>query len=317
MTKIIKHPEAKRSERRRKRLRSLAFLPTLITLGNLLCGFAAIYFGMRAMQDFGAQVSPSASQTLHSAMVERLLPSFLSVGAGLVVLGMVFDMFDGLVARATRSTTNFGGQLDSLADVVTCGVAPAILMVAFMTQELASNAIQPSPISDTFLGRACWVSAAIYVAFAAIRLARFNVENAESDHDHKSFRGLPSPGAGGILVSLILFQDQLGETGRHYVAYALPFVAVCTAFLMISRVPYKRFHRAYLLQKQPFGQLVIGVTVLAVFFSYKAPTLVVMVLWYGASGPIFLLIKTIRERHKPLPATNQAPSDLQRSSRNA
>ncbi len=269
------------------------------------------------MQDFGANVAPSVNQTLHNATVERLLPSFLSVGAGLVILGMIFDMFDGLVARATRSTTNFGGQLDSLADVVTCGVAPAILMVAFMTQELAGNAIQPSPISNTFLGRACWASAAIYVAFAAVRLARFNVENAESDHDHRTFRGLPSPGAAGIVVSLILFQDQLGDIGRKYVAYALPIVAVSAAFLMISRVPYRRFHRAYLLRKQPFGQLVIGVMVLAVFVSYKAPTLVVLVLWYGISGPVLMLLKKISDRRDLKPATNPAQTDKQQSSREA
>ncbi len=317
MTTILKHPKTELPGHGRKRLRNLAFLPTMITLGNLICGFSAIYFGMRAMQDFGANVAPSANQTLHSAMVERLLPSFLSVGAGLVILGMIFDMFDGLVARATRSTTNFGGQLDSLADVVTCGVAPAILMVAFMTQELAANAIQPSPISDTFLGRACWASAAMYVAFAAVRLARFNVENAESDHDHRTFRGLPSPGAAGIVVSLILFQDQLGDLGRRYVAYALPIVAVCTAFLMISRVPYRRFHRAYVLQKKPFGQLVIGVIVLTVFVSYKAPTLVVLVFWYGVSGPVLLLIKNFRDRGKAQPIADQSQTDHKQSSRQA
>jgi len=317
MTTILKHPKAQQSGHGRKRLRSLAFLPTMITLGNLICGFSAIYFGMRAMQDFGANIAPNVNQTLHNALVERLLPSFLSVGAGLVVLGMFFDMFDGLVARATRSTTNFGGQLDSLADIVTCGVAPAILMVAFMTQELAGNAIQPSPISDSFLGRVCWASAAFFVAFAAIRLARFNVENASSDHDHRTFRGLPSPGAAGLVVSLILFQDQLGAVGRRYVAFALPVVAVSAAFLMISRIPYRRFHRAYLLRKQPFGQLVLGVTVLAVFFSYKAPTLVVLIFWYGVSGPVLLLIKKIRERHEPQPATNQSQTDAQRSSREA
>ena len=89
---------------------------------------------------------------------------------------MVFDCFDGLIARATDTTTDFGGQLDSLADIVNHGVAPATLMLAFMTTQLHTDSILPSPISEHFLGRASWVAAAIYVAFQAIRLARYNVE---------------------------------------------------------------------------------------------------------------------------------------------
>jgi len=136
-----------------RRLRSLNFLPTIITLGNLLCGFAAVHFGLRQMYDLGAGLETVPTAALNSNLLERMLPSFLSVGAGLVILGMVFDAFDGLVARVTRSTTNFGGQLDSLADVVSFGVAPATLMVALMTKELARDAIMPSPISDHLWGR--------------------------------------------------------------------------------------------------------------------------------------------------------------------
>ncbi|MBI4718355.1 MAG: CDP-alcohol phosphatidyltransferase family protein [Planctomycetes bacterium] len=282
---------------RRRRLKSLAFLPTLITLGNLTCGFAAVHFAMRGMYDFGAGVSASASQTLHSALIERMLPSFLSVGAGLVIAGMIFDCFDGLIARATRSTTNFGGQLDSLADIVTCGVAPATLMVAYMTTQLARDAIEPSPLSEHFLGRATWVAAAMYVAFAAIRLARFNVEHAEADYDYRVFRGLPSPGAACIVATLIICTDQIGEVGRRVVTYALPVVAVCAALLMVSRIPYKRFYRAYLLGRQPFGQFLVIMLVLALFLMWKAPTLLLVVLWYGVSGPVFYLGRLLRGRH--------------------
>ncbi|MCO6436979.1 MAG: CDP-alcohol phosphatidyltransferase family protein [Phycisphaerae bacterium] len=283
-----------RVRRRSRRLRSLAFLPTLITLGNLICGFAAIYFGLRSLYEFGAGLHPGYAPKLPGGMLERLLPSFLSVGAGMVLLGMILDMFDGLVARATRSTTNFGGQLDSLADVVTCGVAPAMLMIAFMTQELAGDAIVPSPISEHLLGRVSWLAAAVYVAFAAVRLARYNVEHAEVDFDPKVFRGLPSPGAAAIVVSLILLQDQLGVTGRHVVAYALPALAVASACLMVSRIPYRRFYRAYLLGRTPVWQLLSIVLLVAVFFSFKAPTLVALALWYGASGPVWMLARKMR-----------------------
>ena len=141
----LRKSDTKRKKRRR--LKSMSLFPTLLTLGNLICGFAAIHFALRAMYDLGAGIPDDAIQTFSRAAWERMLPSYLTIGAGLIMLGMVFDCFDGLVARATRSTTNFGGQLDSLADVVTFGVAPATLMVAFMTRELAGDLIVPSPIS--------------------------------------------------------------------------------------------------------------------------------------------------------------------------
>lgn len=286
-----------------RRLRRLAFFPTLLTIGNLLCGFAAIHFASRAMYEFGLGAPPESGGLPPNAM-ERLLPSFLSVGAGLVVLGMIFDCFDGLVARVTRSTTNFGGQLDSLADVVTCGVAPATLTIAFMSQQLAGDSILPSPISENFLGRATWVAAALFVAFTAIRLARYNVEHAKADFDPHVFRGLPTPGAGFLLVSLILLQDQVGETSKYVIACLMPLAAIIAAFLMVSRVRYQRFYRSYLLGRQPFGRLVYFVVLFAVFWSYKAPTLAVLGIWYVVSGPVFHYQRRWRDRRQP-PETSE------------
>lgn len=297
-----------RQGRRRRRLRSLRFAPTLITLGNLTCGFAAIHFAMRAMYELGTGPPPGETSTLPPRLLELMLPSPLSVGAGLVVLGMVFDMFDGLVARVTRSTTNFGGQLDSLADTVTFGTAPAALMVAFMSRQLEADAIIPSPVSDHFWGRFTWVCAAIYVAMAAVRLARFNVEHAEDGFDHRTFRGLPSPGGAGIVVALVLFQDQIGDLGKGIIGYAMPIVALCTALLMVSRIPYKRFHRMYIVGKKPFGQVVAFALLFAVFWSYKAPTLLFLVLWYGASGPVSYAALRFRGRYRAT-RTGAAPND--------
>jgi len=298
MTSVTKFPGGGQAKARRRRLKSLAFLPTMITIANLICGFAAIHFALRAMYDFGARVPMTTTLTLQSPLLERMLPSFLSVGAGLVILGMILDCFDGLIARATRSTTNFGGQLDSMADVVTCGVAPATLMIAFMTTQLARDAIVPSPISEHLLGRMCWVAAAVYVTFTAVRLARYNVEHAQAGFDHRTFRGLPSPGAACVMVALVIVQDQLaGGMGQSVIAYAMPVVAVVTAFLMVSRLPYRRFYRAYLLGRQPFGQFVFIILILAVFFTWKAPALLLIVSWYVISGPWFWLVRRLRMPH--------------------
>lgn len=275
-------------------MKTLALVPTLITLCNLLCGFAAIHFAMRAMYDFGAGVPSEVVKTLHSTALERALPSFLSIGAIMVILGMVFDCFDGLIARATRSTTNFGGQLDSLADVITCGTAPAVLMIAFVTTQLAGDSILPSPLSEHVLGRAAWMAAALYVAMAAIRLARFNVEHAAADHDYRTFRGLPSPGAACMMATLLLVQEYFEPLGKWLIAISMPAVAVVVAVLMVSRIPYRRFYRAYLVGKQPFGHVLILLLMLYVLFLLPAPTLLVLVGWYVLSGPVFWVARTVR-----------------------
>ncbi len=272
-----------------------------MTLGNLLCGFAAIHFALRAMYELGAGLPQEPIGNLHRSLWELTPPSFLSVGAVLVLVGMVFDFLDGLLARVTRSTTNFGGQLDSLADIVTFGVAPATLVVALMSQVLAAESIFPSPISEHLVGRATWVSAAIYVAFTAVRLARFNVEHAKADFDYRTFQGMPSPGAACVIVAFVLFQDQVheqvGATARAVVVYSIPFVAVIVAFLMVSRIPYRRFHRAYFLGRKPFSHVMTAVALLAAFWLFKATTLLLAVLWYAASGPLFTVVRSLRERH--------------------
>ena len=305
VARMADHPH--HPHRHRRRLRSLAFVPTLLTLGNLLCGFAAIHFSLRTMYEFGA--GGALAVTAQHPAIERMLPSFLSVGASFVVLGMILDMFDGLVARATRQITNFGGQLDSLADIVTFGVAPATLLVAFMTKELAGDSIVPSPLSDSILGRLTWMSAAMYVAMAAVRLARFNVEHAKDDFDHRVFRGMPSPGAAAIVVALILFQDQqIFPAARYVLVYATPVLATSIALLMVSRIPYRRFHRAYLLGRWPFGQVLIVLLVLAVLVVSPAPTLLVIALWYGLSGPVFYLDRRWREHRRRRAEFAHSPS---------
>ncbi len=314
MTIVGKLPDPQKRRARRRRLKTLAVVPTLLTLGNLLCGFAAIYFGLRAMYELGASSAISQGSALPGSFLERLLPSFLSFGAGLILAGMVFDGLDGLIARVTRSTTDFGGQLDSLADVVTCGVAPATLMLAFMTQQLAADgefvggAIVPSPISEHFLGRAAWVCAAVYVAFTAIRLARYNVEHAKADFDYKTFRGLPSPGAAAVIAAMIIFQDQV-PAARTVILFALPVAALATALLMVSRIPYRRLDQTYLVGRKPFGQFVFFMVVLAVFWSYKAPTLLFGSVLFGLSGPILWLVRTLRGKRSGPTTTAQADEE--------
>ena len=160
-------------------IRSIAVLPTLFTLGNLVCGFFAIVVASRI--DKPTQPMLSLADDSRNLMISGWL----------IFLGMVFDALDGYVARLSRSASEFGKELDSLCDVVTFGVAPAFLLV-----KMCPN--------FTFLHReAAWVIAAFYAACVALRLARFNVETGEDD-DHLHFRGLPSPAAAGVVASFAI-----------------------------------------------------------------------------------------------------------------
>ena len=297
--------------RRRRRLKYIAVLPSLVTLGNLVCGFAAIHFALRAMFAAGAGLVAPTGVTMDNHIVERLLPSFLAIGAMLVFAGMVLDMLDGLVARLTHKTSEFGAQVDSLADVVTFGVAPAILVIALMMREWHSEAVLVTPLSEQPLGRAMWVCAAAYCICTAVRLARFNVEHGQAGVNNRSFQGLPSPGAAAVVASLITLHEHGGLTiaGVNVVLYVLPIVVLGCGFLMISRIRYERITHLYLIGRRPFKHLPLVVALFVLFISYKAQTLAVLCCLYALSGPIMMLVTRYRDRANRLEPGHQATSE--------
>ena len=278
-------------------------LPSLCTLTNLICGFAAIHFSLLAMQSYGAQTSASDVLTLGSEFVERMMPSYLSIGAGLIFVGMVFDGLDGMFARLTKNATPFGAQLDSLADIVTYGVAPAVLLLTLMQQELHAVNINLSPISMHWAGRVAWVSAVVYVACAAVRLARFNVEHEKEEFDHRIFRGLPSPAAASVTAAFLLFHEQarvLLEQGERAVGLTVgvavfigPIIALGTGALMVSSIPYRKF-TSRLEGRRPFGQLVGIIFFFAVIWSTKSLALLAMAVYYALSGPTRIAYRRLK-----------------------
>ncbi len=304
MPPIIKMLDDRKLPRpRRRRLKNIVVLPTVLTLSNLVCGFSAIHFGMRAMYAAGAGVEATATPTLNSELLERMLPSFLSIGAMLIFVGMLMDMLDGLAARLTKKSSEFGAQLDSLADVVTFGAAPAILVVALMMREWRGE-VAITPLGVHAFGRAMWVCAAAYCVCAAIRLARFNVEHVMPEFNQRRFRGLPSPGAAAVLASLVLLHEHVGPTVGDVLLYGIPFIALGLGFLMTSRISYNHLTQAYLGQRHPFEHVLILVLVFVVFLSYKAQTLAVLCGLYALSGPAGALIvrwRGNRDRSRPAP----------------
>ena len=151
-----------------------------------------------------ARCTSRRSTTRESASTRG--PSFFHehhfiAAAYLIFVAMLFDALDGRLARFTRHTTDFGGQLDSLADVISFGAAPAFLA-------LAGVQVDDLPL-PAFFARLFWAIGALYMSCAAIRLARFNVSNEHGEQHHFSFLGLPSPGAGGAVAAFILMQQDL------------------------------------------------------------------------------------------------------------
>src|SRR3954466_782238 len=234
-------PTHHRKEHRRRRLRrrgkrayirSVYFLPSMATLGNAICGFGAMY--VAAFDQTNVGTDPWA---------KWLYGYKFLAAAYMIFLAMLFDAMDGRLARFTRHTTDFGGQLDSLADVVSFGAAPAF--IALLLFKAGTEKLPP----PTMISRLVWAMGALYMSCAAIRLARFNVSNEHGEQHHFSFLGLPSPGAAGAVVALILMQQDLrqwaAETGYRVVGaaadvclYLLPVVVLAAGLLMVSNIRY-------------------------------------------------------------------------------
>jgi CDP-diacylglycerol--serine O-phosphatidyltransferase len=278
-----------------KRLRSIAMLPTLLTLGNLLCGFAAIHFVTKYM--LGADVFSAGH-----ARVERWLPTHLAIAAYLLFVSMVFDALDGRVARMMRKTSDFGAQMDSLADVVSFGVAPAFLLIGLVSKVLLGEG-QVSPISDLIMGRVVWIIAAIYVCCGAMRLARFNVENVHDESSHMWFKGLPIPGAASVVASLvILYEDVLrrdqGSPFGVMLLWTMPAITLGLGLLMVSRIRYAHMVNRYLRGRRPLGRVFWFLLLLAAFIVYPQLMLAAVTVGYAISGPAGAAYR----RFVPLPA---------------
>ena len=219
-----------------KPTRLIAVFPTLLTLGNGACGFAAITFAAKVTQN-------TADLPGHG-------PLFFS--ALLIFGGMLFDMFDGAAARLTGQTSQLGAELDSLCDAITFGVAPAFLMLQFVNFPLWEGNEYSLPF--IYPARLVWTIGALYMLCAILRLARFNIETDEDDA-HDSFSGLPSPAAAGAVAAFPIAMPELLEiaqrgnaTATTVASYLVPGVKIClpliclaVAMLMVSRIRYPHF----------------------------------------------------------------------------
>lgn len=260
------------------RFKPVAILPTLCTLGNTFCGFLAIAKVADALHD------PSRFDL---CVIEA---------ATAILIAMVFDSLDGKIARMTNQASDFGAQMDSLTDLITFGVAPAFLAKAVYEQQMA---LTGHPVQSKMV----LVVSFIYVACAALRLARFTIETDSDDESHEKFFGLPSPGAAGVVASAIFLIFEAGsplvdvqpETRLHLVKtllWALPLLGL----LMVSRVEYVHVVSRWARGRRPFFHLLAILILLALVLTNHEVGFFACFGGYAVAGPFMALTERLTGR---------------------
>lgn len=300
--------EERVAAKRKRRLRRIGMLPTLLTLGNLCLGIGAVYMCTREVYDLGAMVTPQDKLTWNSRFLEHLAPSYLSIGIWMLVGAIIFDALDGRVARKTGAESRFGEQMDSLADMVSWGVAPAMLMMTMVNREIIQwRGYEPFGY-DRF-GQLSVLIGLIFASCAALRLARFNVETSLADASHEGFRGLPSPGAGGLVIAMVFLHDHIDQADgwralANAITHVLPFCTLAVALLMVSNVPY-RHAGSFLLKRRPFSHLIPILVLVPFVLLYIKESLVIAAWMFVLSGLVNWVRQKVNGEHA---GDNEHPS---------
>ncbi len=248
--------------------RGVYILPNLFTTGNLFCGFWAIISIFQEKFDYAAYA---------------------------ILLAGVFDVLDGKIARLSGATSKFGVQYDSLADLVSFGIAPAVLAFNW--------ALRP-------YGKFGWLAAFLFVVCGALRLARFNVQS--SSGEVKYFKGLPIPAAASLIALTILLYFELIESGGVKDIVILVMIYIL-AFLMVSNIRYFSFKELNLAKRKPFSIFIFVVLLMIVIVMAPVVVLFISALLYVLSGPASILISWRKKKtlKKITPVLQQEEVKLQ------
>jgi CDP-diacylglycerol--serine O-phosphatidyltransferase len=227
-------------------MKTLYLIPNLFTLGNAFCGFYAI--------------------------IAAINGRYFTACVAILVAGL-FDVLDGKIARVTKSSSKFGVEFDSLADLISFGVAPGLLVYLW--------SLRP-------YGKVGWLAAFLFVACGALRLARFNVLVDKVSMDR--FVGLPIPMAAGTLASFIILQEKI--TGRlPHDTVIMAILTYALALLMVSKIKYRSFKKV---NYRTHSALVIATLLLIVVASHPETMFFILFSIFTLSGPVEFLISRRR-----------------------
>ncbi|HEY3381380.1 MAG TPA: CDP-diacylglycerol--serine O-phosphatidyltransferase [Vicinamibacterales bacterium] len=244
------HPLRRRSEMQRRRFRrGVYLLPSLFTLANMFCGYACIVYATRGEYEMAAP---------------------------LIGFAVILDMLDGRIARMTGTTSAFGVEFDSLADVVSFGMAPAVLVFMW--------GLEP-------LGRLGWAAGFLFLTGGAIRLARFNIQ---ATTDKRYFVGMPIPAAAAVPAATVYVYP----AGLHDYASALPALALMLipAVLMVSTIRFRSFKTIDLHARRPYTVLLLVAVMFGAIATHPRWTLLVIAYGYLLSAFIGMGISRLRRR---------------------
>ena len=240
--------------KRKNKIPAVYLLPNIVTLAAMFCGFYSI-------------ISAITGMYIQSAIF--------------VLFAMVLDGLDGRVARLTNTQTTFGEYFDSLSDLLCFGIAPALLIYLSSMSMMTSG----------YLAKISYIACFVYIASAAIRLARFNSRNQTTDK--KYFVGLASPASAAILICYVWLLNDISANMSSYL-YLTLILLLSLSILMVSNIAYFSFKDLNIKQKVPHLML-FGAALIVSFISFDPPkVLFIFFLLYGLSGPSMFLIRRLR-----------------------
>ncbi len=250
-----RRPRATRRQARESLRRGIYVLPSLFTVGNMLCGFAAVLFALHDQLEWAGW---------------------------LILLAGLLDGLDGRIARLTRSTSEFGKEYDSLADVVSFGMAPAILAYQWGLRGV---------------GRWGWAVAFLFLVAGSVRLARFNVK--ASTADRRFFTGLPIPCGAGALTLMVLVATNLDIAADRPISIAASVFVLLISVLMVSTIPYRSGKEFNLRQRWPATAFFVIAAAVAVFAFTPLPAMALLLGTYLVAGPAEFLAHRLRHKSHP------------------
>lgn len=268
-------------------------LPSLFTVGTLVCGYFAILSTQRAGQFLAA--AAAATLASNAAELGKLAVTALDNASKAIGWAIVFDGLDGRIARLTNTASPFGRELDSLADVITFGVAPGVL--AYVWGVRALGELSSSPLIRHIPEIAGIITFA-YVICGAARLARFNIDTIKPTSDRRFFVGMPIPAAAGFVAAVVHFYKQPLTTWQSSLGW-LVMVGIL-GFLMVSRMRYWSFKTLNLRKRRSYlGIIAIGLIIVGIW-RFSEPVLLTIGITYAVSGIVLRIVSKFRP-HPPAP----------------
>jgi CDP-diacylglycerol--serine O-phosphatidyltransferase len=229
--------------------RGIYLLPSIITVGNMFCGYACVVFAMR---------------------------NDLATAAPFIGFAVVLDMLDGRIARLTNTTSAFGLEFDSLADVISFGLAPAVLAFAWGLSEL---------------GRIGWAAGFVFVTAAAMRLARFNLQT-HAQTDKRYFIGMPSPAAAGVTAATVYAWPY--PLVGYPQAIAAVAVVLIPAVLMVSTIRFRSFKTINFGWSRSYMNIIVVAAIIALIATEPRVTLLILAYGYLLSAFIEMAVLRLR-----------------------